>query len=59
MIVCPPHAWGATERSDRSIGRGEQIWHWCRCVRCGAPGFRVDDSQVVRTWERADAVKID
>jgi hypothetical protein len=58
-LCCSPsqHTWGPTERRERTMGG--TLWHWCRCVRCGAHGFKTETelgvSQVTRCWAPCDA----
>lgn len=47
------HEWGTVERTDTTL-MGNR-WDWCRCKNCGHPGFRVNDSKVVRSWQPCDA----
>ncbi len=51
------HTWGSIEYSAKSFK--DVIWHWCRCVECGAWGFKrqpIDDkiSPVTYTWQQSD-----
>jgi hypothetical protein len=57
----PQHAWGSTERKERTMGG--DLWHWCRCVRCGAHGFKIETAQLgvskaTRCWRPCDAVVV-
>lgn len=55
------HTWGPTERVDQTF-EGKSQWHWCRCLQCGAPGFKITKpdgatvSQVTRCWQECDTI---